>query len=116
MRVFAPLFRIPLRSEPSFMSGRGSRGDANTKLTGMTIKDLKHHYALTPLFAIMAFGGVLVFANIWRAFFHVPDINFYKVDAADLHDKWKHRKVKMVDTQSKDFKELGEQVPDWRKC
>lgn len=112
MRLFQALRRVPTRSEPSIMSGRGSRGDINKPPTGLSIKDLKHHYALVPLVVIMSFGGVLFFGNIWRACAHVPDVNFFKVQ--DPEDRFRYRDAKMVDVTGADFKELGKAIPDYK--
>ena len=74
--------------------------------------DLKHHYALTPLFVIMGFGGVLVFANIWRACAHVPDVNWFKVD--DCNDRFRYKDAKMVHLAGEDFERLGKEIPDYK--
>merc|ERR1712073_214145 len=51
----------------TYMQGKGSRAEINNIwIQGMTGKSLKHHYALIPLFVIMAVGMAFVTAFIGR--------------------------------------------------
>ena len=46
------------------------------ELQGMTGKSLKHHYALIPLFVIMAIGMAFVAAFCGRLAIYSPDTNW----------------------------------------
>ena len=61
------LTRILRAADHPYLMGKGGRKLNNTTpMQGATIKSIKHHVALQPLFAIMGVGIVFVCAYIGR--------------------------------------------------
>eukprot|EP00088_Acartia_fossae_P060061 TRINITY_DN7184_c0_g1_i1.p2 TRINITY_DN7184_c0_g1~~TRINITY_DN7184_c0_g1_i1.p2 ORF type:complete len:115 (+),score=38.18 TRINITY_DN7184_c0_g1_i1:49-393(+) len=63
-----------------YITGKGGRKANNGKgsMQGLTIKSLKHHVALQPLFAIIGAGMIFVAAYIGRLASKTTDVNWTK--------------------------------------
>jgi len=67
-----------------YLEGFGGRKANNAlKMQGMTLKSLKHHYALQPLFIIMGAGVTMVVSMCVRAATKQTDVNWTKQKEPD---------------------------------
>ena len=90
----------------SYIYGSGSRTDNNSlkHMQGLSLKSLKHHKALQPLFIIMGGGMIFVAAYIGRLATKSTDINWTKEkDPLAVMDYYKNRQFKMLNPAGVDF-------------
>ena len=95
-----------------YIRGKGGRLENNQQLQGATLKSLKHHTALVPLFVILGGGVVFVVSSAIRSTLKTTDINWRKTkDPAEPPEYYKDKQFKMVNPSGVDHANL----PDDRK-
>ena len=104
----------------SYIYGSGSRTDNNSlkHMQGLSLKSLKHHKALQPLFIIMGGGMIFVAAYIGRLATKSTDINWTKEkDPLAVVDYYKNRQFKMLNPAGVDHSDLSDkrQAPVYTK-
>jgi len=103
-----------------YLMGKGGRL-GNNKIAGMqglTIKSLKHHTALQPLFIIMGAGIVFVCAYIGRLASKTTDVNWTKQkDMGDHMGYYNNRQFKWFNPAGIDYKTISDkrQAPNYRE-
>ena len=65
--------------------------NAYTSMQGMTLKSLKHHVALQPLFVIMGVGITFVALYIGRLASKTTDVNWSKNDMQKQYGYYENR-------------------------
>ena len=83
----------------------------------MSIKSLKHHTALQPLFVIMGAGIVFVVAYIGRLASKTTDINWTKAkDMGDHMGYYNNRQFKWFNPKGVDYSTISDkrQAPNYR--
>ena len=67
----------------------------------MTLASLKHHVALTPLFAIMGAGITFVAAYCWRLAATTTDVNWSKKH--EPQEAYRNKKFKFLNPSNVDY-------------
>jgi len=85
------------------MKGAGGRLVNNPIPQGLTIKSLKHHYALVPLFVIMGAGMIFVGAFIVRLAVYSPDANWRKREMGDVLNDYENKRFTFFNPRNIDY-------------
>jgi len=107
---------LPAADHP-YLMGKGGRLGNNAPCQGMTVKSLKHHIALQPLFIIMGCGIIFVTAYCARLALKSTDVNWAKKkDPVDVMANWENKQFKMFDTIGVDYSKLStaRNAPNYR--
>jgi hypothetical protein len=88
-----------------YITGPGGRKENNSKpMQGLTMKSIKHHKALQPLFVIMGAGMVFVAAYCVRLASKTTDVNWSKQkDPAAPLNYYENRQFKMLNPLGVDY-------------
>jgi hypothetical protein len=78
----------------------------------MTLKSLKHHIALQPLFVIMGLGIVMVGAYIGRLATKTTDVNWSKKE--EPYDTYRFKQFKFLNPKGIDFDKAGKDIPVYK--
>merc|ERR1712126_37319 len=110
---------LPAADHP-YLFGKGGRTMNNSlsSMQGLTIKSLKHHTALQPLFAIMGVGIVFVCAYIGRLASKTTDVNWTKAkDLGDHMGYYENRQFKWFNPKGVDYSSLSDKrsAPNYRE-
>merc|ERR1712142_942581 len=110
---------LPAADHP-YLFGKGGRTMNNSisSMQGLTIKSLKHHTALQPLFAIMGVGIVFVCAYIGRLASKTTDVNWTKAkDLGDHMGYYENRQFKWFNPKGVDYSNLSDKrsAPNYRE-
>eukprot|EP00090_Calanus_glacialis_P030293 TRINITY_DN4882_c0_g1_i1.p1 TRINITY_DN4882_c0_g1~~TRINITY_DN4882_c0_g1_i1.p1 ORF type:complete len:117 (+),score=39.02 TRINITY_DN4882_c0_g1_i1:47-397(+) len=113
------LSKILRAADHPYLEGPGGRKLNNklSSLQGMSIKSLKHHTALQPLFVIMGAGIVFVVAYIGRLASKTTDINWTKAkDMGDHMGYYNNRQFKWFNPKGVDYSTISDkrQAPNYR--
>merc|ERR1711937_213969 len=99
----------------TYMQGKGSRAEINNIwIQGMTGKSLKHHYALIPLFVIMAIGMAFVAAFCGRLAIYSPDTNWTRDDYDNVAGYYAGKKHIFFNPYNIDFEKWAKERPDYK--
>merc|ERR1712071_85854 len=103
-----------------YLMGKGGRMMNNNpgSMQGMTIKSLKHHTALQPLFIIMGAGIVFVCAYIGRLASKTTDVNWTKAkDIGDHMGYYNNRQFKWFNPRGVDYSTISDKrnAPNYRE-
>ena len=90
----------------------GSRGENNRPIQGMSIKSLKKHMALQPLFVIMGLGMTFVVAYCIRLATRSTDVNWRKQDQP--YDYYRDKQFKFMNIANRDFSQAC-QAPKYQE-
>jgi len=100
-------------NQRTMMKGPGGRHENNSVLPqGMTVKSLKHHYALIPLAVIMGLGMTFVVAFIFRLAIYSPDANWSRKTFDECSDYYKDRRMIFFNPRGIEMKS---QAPDYKQ-
>ena len=78
----------------------------------MTVRSLKHHFALWPLFVTMALGMAFVGANIVRGLTKTHDISWKK--EAEPYNAYRSKQYKFINSSGYDYSKLGTEIPKYK--
>ena len=87
----------------------------NYMFQGLTIKSLKHHYALVPLAAIMSAGMAFVAWFCMRLAVYSPETNWARRDTDECVNYYATRQHVFYDPLKKDYENYQKQKPDYTK-
>ena len=79
---------------------------------GLTIKDLKHHYALVPLAVTMVGGMAMVCAYVVRLAFFNTDVSWTKTQ--EPYQAFKNKQFKFLNPSGLDYQKAGEAIPNYK--
>jgi len=99
-----------------YITGKGGRKANNGKgsMQGLTIKSLKHHVALQPLFAIMGAGIIFVGAYIFRLASKTTDVNWRKVkDPSEPMKYYENRQFQFLNPAGHDYSKMSDARPKY---
>ena len=82
---------------------------------GLTIKSLKHHYALVPLAVIMAAGMIFVGAFCVRLAVYSPETNWSRKDTHENIEYYADKRHIFFDPHNKDYSAYSKERPDYTK-
>lgn len=94
-----------------YLFGKGGRlpNNAPGLMQGLTLKSLKHHVALQPLFVIMGAGIIFVGAYIGRLASKTTDVNWSKQkDTRDVHAYYENRQFKWFNPRGVDYSTISD--------
>merc|ERR1711913_199884 len=102
-----------------YLFGKGGRMGNNNPaaMQGLTMKSLKHHTALQPLFIIMGVGIVFVCAYIGRLASKTTDVNWGKEkDSGKLFSYYENRQFKWFNPRGVDYSTISDKggAPNYR--
>eukprot|EP00092_Neocalanus_flemingeri_P019382 GFUD01020996.1.p1 GENE.GFUD01020996.1~~GFUD01020996.1.p1 ORF type:complete len:136 (+),score=31.62 GFUD01020996.1:63-410(+) len=101
------------------LDGPGGRKLNNSwKIQGLTVKSIKHHVALQPLFIIMGAGVVFVAVYIGRLASKTTDINWFKAkDMGDHMGYYNNKQFKFFNPAGTDYSTISDkrQAPNYRE-
>merc|ERR1712192_357773 len=89
-----------------YLQGKGGRMPNNDLklMQGLSVKSLKHHVALQPLFVIMTAGIIFVGAYCGRLAFKGHDVNFSeKKDPVEVMGTLENKQFKMFNPSGFDY-------------
>eukprot|EP00092_Neocalanus_flemingeri_P019381 GFUD01020995.1.p1 GENE.GFUD01020995.1~~GFUD01020995.1.p1 ORF type:complete len:137 (+),score=30.61 GFUD01020995.1:63-413(+) len=114
------LSKILRAADHPYLEGAGGRRLNNklTSLQGMTMKSLKHHTALQPLFIIMGAGIIFVAVYCGRLASKTTDINWSKAkDIGDHMGYYNNKQFKMFNPSGADYSTMSDkrQEPKYRE-
>merc|ERR1712032_1150719 len=92
--------------EDPYLQGKGGRMPNNDLklMQGLSVKSLKHHVALQPLFVIMTAGIIFVGAYCGRLAFKGHDVNFSKKkDPVEPMSTLENKQFKMFNVSGFDY-------------
>merc|ERR1712123_124551 len=101
-----------------YLMGKGGRMGNNNpgSMQGMTMKSLKHHTALQPLFIIMGAGIIFVAAYIGRLASKTTDVNWSKnKDLGDHMGYYNNRQFKWFNPSGTDYSKISDNRPNYRE-
>ncbi len=78
----------------------------------MTVKSLKHHIALQPLFVIIGAGLIFVSAYVVRLATKTTDINWMKKE--EPYEYYRKRQFKFLNPHGIDYEKAGSQIPVYK--
>eukprot|EP00092_Neocalanus_flemingeri_P042359 GFUD01046240.1.p2 GENE.GFUD01046240.1~~GFUD01046240.1.p2 ORF type:complete len:115 (+),score=41.60 GFUD01046240.1:77-421(+) len=91
-----------------YLMGTGGRKMNNSPMQGLTVKSLKHHMALQPLFIIMGCGVIFVTAYVGRLARKSTDVNWSKKkDPVDPMSVYENKQFKMFNVGGVDHSNLS---------
>ncbi|XP_023324705.1 cytochrome c oxidase subunit NDUFA4 [Eurytemora carolleeae] len=97
-----------------YITGPGGRKANNGKgsMQGLTLKSLKHHVALQPLFAIIGAGCIFVGAYLYRLAAKTTDINWRKEkNPANTYGYYDGKQFKFMNPSGIDYSKYGQDRP-----
>lgn len=96
----------------NYMEGMGGRYENNRKIPqGLTVKSLKHHYALLPLFITMTLGMGWVVYFCGRSLTSHVDVNWRKKE--EPWETYRHKQFKFFNPSDIDYKTACK-APDYK--
>jgi len=103
-----------------YLFGKGGRlpNNAPGLMQGLTLKSLKHHVALQPLFVIMGAGIIFVGAYIGRLAMKTTDVNWSKAkDMGDHMGYYENKQFKWFNPGGHDYSKLSDKrgAPNYRE-
>jgi len=99
---------------PYMVQKDGFQANNGTKMQGTTLKSLKHHVALQPLFAIIGAGTVMVCAYILRLASKTTDVNWMKnKDPTAPMKYYENRQFKFLNPSGLDYSTLSNDRPKY---
>lgn len=108
------LSRVLGAATGGYLEGTGGRFHNNDRMQGMTLKSLRHHYALTPLFIIMGAGISMVTAMCIRAATKTSDVNWRKVKEEDYSvNHYRNKQYKFLNPTGLDVAKPSP-IPDYK--
>jgi len=113
------LSKLLRAADHPYLSGHGGRKANNnifTAMQGLTLKSLKHHTALQPLFIIMGAGIVFVSLYVGRLATRTTDVNWSKVEMEDAYGYYKNRQFKWFNPRGVDYSKVSDErgAPNYR--
>merc|ERR1712226_458008 len=107
--------RTPQSLVRTYMQGKGSRAEINNIwIQGMTAKSMKHHYALIPLFVIMAIGMAFVAAFCARLAIYSPDTNWSRDDYDNVAGYYGGKRHIFFNPYNIDFEKFARERPNYK--
>merc|ERR1712110_832387 len=104
-----------LNAQRGMMTGFGGRSEQNKTPQGLTVKSLKHHYALIPLAVIMGAGMIFVGAFCVRLAVYSPETNWSRRDTDEIVNYYANKRHIFYDPMNKDYDEHARMRPDYSK-
>jgi len=103
------------RVDHPYITGKGGRMENNTKpMQGFTLKSIKHHKALQPLFLIIGGGMAFVAAYCFRLAAKTTDVNWSKQkDPADTYGYYDGKQFKFLNPAGVDYSKYGQDRPKY---
>merc|ERR1712059_173758 len=103
------LSKIIRAADHPYLSGKGGRlmNNSVSSMRGLSIKSLKHHVALQPLFAIMGAGIVFVAVYCAKLATCPPDVNWTK-DKNHHVDYYVNRQFKFLNPKGVDYTTISD--------
>eukprot|EP00092_Neocalanus_flemingeri_P057696 GFUD01068639.1.p1 GENE.GFUD01068639.1~~GFUD01068639.1.p1 ORF type:complete len:117 (+),score=30.02 GFUD01068639.1:45-395(+) len=104
------LSKILAAADHPYLMGVGGRKKNNSpaSMQGLTVKSLKHHVALQPLFIIMGAGVLFVAAYVGRLARKSTDVNWSKMkDPVDPMSVYENKQFKMFNVGGVDHSNLS---------
>jgi len=114
------LSKILRAADHPYLEGVGGRKMNNkaSAMQGLTIKSLRHHVALQPLFVIMGAGIVFVAAYCGRLASKTTDVNWTKAkDMGDHMGYYNNKQFKWFNPANVDYSNLSDKrdAPNYRE-
>jgi len=111
--------KILRAADHPMLQGPGGRMNNNkiSLLQGMTVKSLKHHVALQPLFVIMGAGIAFVALYVGRLASKTTDVNWTKQkDMGDHMGYYTNKQFKFFNPNNVDYSTISDkrQAPVYR--
>jgi len=105
--------RVLRAADHPYLQGKGGRFENNNlKMQGLTMKSIKHHKALQPLFVIIAGGMLFVAAYVTRLATKTTDINWSKnKDPIGPMNYYSDRQFKMWNYSGFDYSKASADRP-----
>jgi len=99
-----------------YLMGKGGRMENNSPyMQGLTMKSIKHHKALQPLFIIIIGGCVFVAAYLGRLAIKTTDINWSKEKDLDkAYGAYDGKKFKFLNPSGIDYSKYSQDRPNYR--
>jgi len=113
------LSKILRAADHPYLEGPGGRKANNSisSMQGLTLKSLKHHKALQPLFLIMGGGMIFVCAYIGRLAMKTTDVNWTKAkDMGDHMGYYNNKQFKWFNPAQVDYSTISDKrgAPNYR--
>jgi len=113
------LSKLLRAADHPYLEGHGGRKANNnpfTAMQGTTLKSLKHHTALQPLFIIMGAGIVFVALYCGRLASKTTDVNWSKRDVEDTYGYYTNRQFKWFNPRGVDYSNISDkrQAPNYK--
>jgi len=112
------LTKIIRAADHPYLSGVGGRklNNAVSSMQGLTIKSLRHHTALQPLFLIMGVGIAFVTLYVGRLASKTTDVNWAKRDMEDAYGYYENRQFKWFNPRGVDYSNISDKrgAPKYR--
>nr|ALS05198.1 NADH dehydrogenase [Tortanus dextrilobatus] len=99
-----------------YITGKGGRKANNGvgSMQGLTIKSLKHHVALQPLFAIIGAGMIFVGSYVFRLATKTTDINWSKdKNPAGPMSYYENRQFQFLNPSGADYSKMSDVRPKY---
>jgi len=108
--------RILRAADHPYITGKGGRLENNSPyMQGLTMKSIKHHKALQPLFAIIAGGMIFVGVYLGRLASKTTDINWVKTKDLDaVPGYYEGKQFKFFNPMGVDYSKYGKDRPNYR--
>lgn len=101
-----------------YITGKGGRkaNNGHGSMQGLTMKSLKHHTALQPLFAIIGAGMIMVGAYIFRLASKTTDVNWSKTkDPSAPMNYYANRQFKFFNPAGVDYSKISTNRPNYEE-
>jgi len=114
------LSKILRAADHPYLTGHGGRkanNDIRTAMQGMTMKSIKHHVALQPLFVIMGAGIAFVCLYVGRLASKTTDVNWTKKDIEEQYGYYENRQFKWFNPRGVDYSKISDArgAPNYRE-
>jgi len=108
--------RILRAIDHPYITGKGGRlQNNNPYMQGLTMKSIKHHKALQPLFAIIGGGMLFVAVYLGRLASKTTEINWSKEKDTDkVYGHYDGKQFKMFNPLGVDYSKYGKDRPNYR--
>jgi len=101
-------------SQRTMMKGPGGRYENNKwQIQGLTVKSLKTHYSLIPLFVIMGAGMAFVGAFIIRLAVYSPDSNWRKAGFDEVTNYYENKRFVFFNPRGVDVE--ANKIPKYKE-
>ncbi|KAG8195399.1 hypothetical protein JTE90_001411 [Oedothorax gibbosus] len=81
-------------------------------MKGLSLKDLRKHYSLIPLFVILGGGMMLSAGYLARLAFFQPEVSWRKKNNPEPWNEYAEKRYKLLHVKEEpDYKKLNEQRP-----